>query len=171
MPQLNTYCMRNGPDSDPVFQFNTVVKRVVRVEEADKWLVSTEPARPLLIDGAAAEPDQAEVQNVPGSQQHLFDVLLICNGHFAQPRLPECAARLRLPWLHCHNYRRPQPFQDQTVAVVGAGPSGTDIAVQISKHAKKVSRLGGVVVLFEHSDYLAHIDDIKVNLFVTKNTL
>lgn len=40
--------------------------------------------------------------------------------------------------MHSHNYRTPEPFQDQSVVVVGLGASGIDIAREISHVAKEV---------------------------------
>ena len=68
-----------------------------------------------------------------------FDVLFACTGHYSVPRLPTFVHKLvGLPWLHSHNYRRAQHYAGKTVAVVGAGLSGVDIALQLADHAKKV---------------------------------
>jgi cation diffusion facilitator CzcD-associated flavoprotein CzcO len=41
--------------------------------------------------------------------------------------------------MHSAFYRGPKAFKDQTVLVVGAGPSGLDGSLQIGRTAKKVS--------------------------------
>ena len=40
--------------------------------------------------------------------------------------------------LHSHYYRHPEDFEDQQVLCLGAGPSGVDISIDISKFARKV---------------------------------
>lgn len=41
--------------------------------------------------------------------------------------------------LHSHDYRYPDPFVNETVLVIGAGPSGMDLAYEISKKAIRVT--------------------------------
>lgn len=40
--------------------------------------------------------------------------------------------------LHSHNYREPEKFEGQCMLIIGGGPSGLDIALDISHWAKKV---------------------------------
>lgn len=40
--------------------------------------------------------------------------------------------------MHSHDYRVPEVFSGKNVLVIGAGPSGMDIALEISYVAKKV---------------------------------
>jgi cation diffusion facilitator CzcD-associated flavoprotein CzcO len=44
-------------------------------------------------------------------------------------------------WIHSHNYRDPEQFRGQRVLCFGAGPSGTDIAIDLSPYAKQVGFL------------------------------
>lgn len=39
---------------------------------------------------------------------------------------------------HSHVYRQPEPFSNQRVLIVGAGPSGRDIMLEVSHHAMAV---------------------------------
>ena len=39
--------------------------------------------------------------------------------------------------------RRPEEFTDKNVLVIGVGPSGTDISIDLLSTARKVSLLGG----------------------------
>jgi len=70
----------------------------------------------------------------------LFDVVVVCNGHFSKPRLLqiEGAERFEGLQIHSHNYRRPAAFADQRVAVIGTGASGADIVQELATHAKEV---------------------------------
>jgi cation diffusion facilitator CzcD-associated flavoprotein CzcO len=40
--------------------------------------------------------------------------------------------------MHSHDYRVPDIFRDMSVVVLGAGSSGIDISIEISRYAKKV---------------------------------
>jgi len=69
-----------------------------------------------------------------------FDVVAVCNGHFSKPRLLqiEGAEKFTGPRIHSHNYRRPDAFAGQRVAVIGTGASGADIVQEVARHAKEV---------------------------------
>jgi cation diffusion facilitator CzcD-associated flavoprotein CzcO len=74
----------------------------------------------------------------PAKEEH-FDVLFACTGHYSVPRLPSFVHKLvGLPWLHSHRYRRAELYAGKTVAVVGAGLSGVDIALHLADRAKTV---------------------------------
>ncbi|XP_078609484.1 uncharacterized protein LOC144880836 isoform X1 [Branchiostoma floridae x Branchiostoma japonicum] len=69
-----------------------------------------------------------------------FDAVMVCNGHFSEPYIPEIpqASYFRGISLHSHDYRSPTPFTGMDVVVVGAGNSGLDIALEVSKVARRV---------------------------------
>ncbi|XP_058169963.1 senecionine N-oxygenase-like [Anopheles ziemanni] len=69
-----------------------------------------------------------------------FDFVLICNGHYHTPHIPEYVGRenFRGMQLHSHDYRKPDIFRGQNVLVIGAGPSGTDLTLEAAKQAKTV---------------------------------
>jgi len=52
--------------------------------------------------------------------------------------------------LHSHDYRDPETFKDRSVIVFGAGPSGTDVALDISAFVQKVTRLAPVIYTPSH---------------------
>ncbi|KAL4780807.1 hypothetical protein BJX76DRAFT_337051 [Aspergillus varians] len=79
------------------------------------------------------------------SDQHLtakFDAVLVANGHHNEPRIPS------IPGLdewnraypgsvtHSASYRRPAPFTNKKVIIIGHSASGLDLAVQISQVSK-----------------------------------
>ncbi|KAK6142952.1 hypothetical protein DH2020_023300 [Rehmannia glutinosa] len=78
----------------------------------------------------------------------VFDAVVVCVGHHTQPRLAEFPVFMLQKlqgmenWpgkqIHSHNYRVPEPFQDQIVVVIGDGPSAKDISLEISKVTKQV---------------------------------
>lgn len=61
-----------------------------------------------------------------GRQRHVFDAVVVCNGHYSEPNLPQVEGAATFPGLqmHSHNYRQPDGFKGQTVMVVGASNSG-----------------------------------------------
>jgi hypothetical protein len=62
-------------------------------------------------------------------QSEVFDALLVCNGHYTEPHLPQLPGAEHFPGLlmHSHNYRRADVFRGQTVAVIGASFSGLQL--------------------------------------------
>ncbi|KAL8475946.1 hypothetical protein ACS0TY_028559 [Phlomoides rotata] len=101
-----------------LIRFQTKVDRVERVDH--RWVV--------------------ESSNNESTSNDTFDAVAVCNGHFTQPIVANFPGREKWPGkqIHSHNYRVPDPFKDQIVVVIGEGPSGTDIAVEISSVAKQV---------------------------------
>lgn len=104
------------------------------------------------------------VRDLPNEriETHVFDALLVCNGHYHTPAVPQYAGRDEFggQQIHSHDYRCAEPFKgeygsisccisfcshtqlictDETVLVIGAGPSGMDLAHEISKLAHRVT--------------------------------
>ncbi|KAF6256908.1 hypothetical protein COO60DRAFT_1702105 [Scenedesmus sp. NREL 46B-D3] len=94
---------------------------------ATKWQVQSVRLGP---DG------QAEQQ----PQQQEFDAVVVANGHYSQPNLPDVPGAASWPGLqmHSHNYRVPEAFKDQVVVVVGASNSGEDVCREVSEVASSV---------------------------------
>ncbi|XP_062563495.1 senecionine N-oxygenase-like [Armigeres subalbatus] len=83
------------------------------------------------------------VKNLPEQRMEtfFFDFVFVCNGHYHTPRLPyvrNCDL-FEGKQLHSHDYRTSDHFKDERVLVVGAGPSGMDLALEISKKAFHVT--------------------------------
>ncbi|CAM1508333.1 Fc.00g051810.m01.CDS01 [Cosmosporella sp. VM-42] len=72
-----------------------------------------------------------------------FDAVVVANGHYSTPLIPEMKGAREFaeayPGVirHSKQYRTPRPFKDQKVVVVGNGPSGLDIALQINTECRK----------------------------------
>lgn len=99
----------------PYIQLNTVV-RSARLNEEGKWEI-------MLENG----------------EERTFDYLLVANGHHSVPRLPELPGQFDGELIHSHSYKTNVPFADKRVLVIGAGNSGCDCAVEISRVAQRVS--------------------------------
>lgn len=69
-----------------------------------------------------------------------FDAVAVCNGHFAEPLLPDLPglATFRGLALHSHNYRRPRPFAGLRVVVLGSSVSGAELAGALAGVAESV---------------------------------
>lgn len=70
----------------------------------------------------------------------IFEYVMVCNGHYHTPSYPQLKGieDFQGRTLHSHDYRCPDSFKDETVLVLGAGPSGMDLAHSISLVAKTV---------------------------------
>ena len=56
-----------------------------------------------------------------GVTMEVFDAVMICTGHHVHPHIPNIYGMedFRGPKLHSHEYKRPEPFQDKRVLVIG----------------------------------------------------
>ncbi len=97
-------------------RFNQKVLNVEKVQrQGSEWVVRTE------------------------DQTATFDAVAVCNGHYAKPRVPPIDGIESIPrLLHSHNYRKPDMFRDQTVALLGASVSGFDLHREIASVAGAV---------------------------------
>ncbi|EFN57454.1 hypothetical protein CHLNCDRAFT_30388 [Chlorella variabilis] len=91
-----------------------------------RWEVVTRPAAQLQDNEAAASSE-------------LYDAVVVANGHYSRPRVPQLPGQAAFPGLlmHSHSYRRPDPFKGKTVVVLGASSSGVDLAEEIANGGAK----------------------------------
>ncbi len=87
--------------------------------------------------------------------------------HFFAPFIPEVKGISLFPGLvsHSHWYREPEPFTGQAVLVVGTGPSGEDLIVYLSSHARVIylsSRKGPInSIVPENVEQLPGIAELR----------
>ncbi|KRY43072.1 Flavin-containing monooxygenase FMO GS-OX-like 3, partial [Trichinella spiralis] len=120
---------------------------------------------------------ELEVKNVKTKlfETHFFDALFVCSGHYALPHIPEIKGmdQFQGELLHASRYRVPEKFQGRRVACLGAGPSGVDLAFELSHFAKKVylchndSRLQSA--LPEHLEETVGIESCEKNGVILKD--
>ncbi|KAI9832397.1 MAG: hypothetical protein M1819_004385 [Sarea resinae] len=124
--------------------------RVERVEKrGSKWRFRTTTLR----------------KNGPGSWKKIkafwnFDAVVVASGHYHAERVPDIPGLKTWKELwpnrvqHSKSYRIPTEFKDQTVLLIGAGVSSTDIARELGTVATKIyqSSRGGRFAL--PSDFL-----------------
>ncbi|KAL1199053.1 Flavin-containing monooxygenase FMO GS-OX5 [Cardamine amara subsp. amara] len=74
------------------------------------------------------------------SGDEIFDAVVVSNGHYTEPRVAYVPGIDSWPGkqVHSHNYRVPDPFNDQVVVVIGNFASGSDISRDITRVAKEV---------------------------------
>jgi len=98
--------------------FNSPVTQVTK--ERNKWTVET-----------TQEKDE-------------FDFVIVANGHYTKPSLPEIFKQSAFQGsiIHSHVYRRPEHYRGKRTLVIGVGPSGTDISIDLLPHAERVALLG-----------------------------
>jgi cation diffusion facilitator CzcD-associated flavoprotein CzcO len=65
--------------------------------------------------------------------------VIVATGRFSNPYLPDIPGRetFRGRVLHARDYHEPEPFRGQRVAVIGNGPSGVDIALEVAEVAQR----------------------------------
>ncbi|XP_058224162.1 flavin-containing monooxygenase FMO GS-OX-like 4 [Rhododendron vialii] len=70
----------------------------------------------------------------------VYDAVVVCNGHYTEPRIAEIPGLETWPGLqiHSHNYRVHEPFRDQVVILIGSSASAVDICRDIAGVAKEV---------------------------------
>ncbi|KAL1316636.1 hypothetical protein AAHE18_15G080600 [Arachis hypogaea] len=71
----------------------------------------------------------------------IYDAVVVCNGHYVQPRIADNIPGItawRGKQMHSHNYRTPEPFQDQVIVLIGGAASAVDISRDIATVAKEV---------------------------------
>ena len=118
--EVQAYLEAFGETVLPLICFNTAVERAVplwRAEGPPTWAVTTS-------DG----------------EQHVFDALLACSGHYSVPRFPSVAGLDVFPGRvgHSHEYRTPDVYNGRRVLVVGAAASGEDISEELATVAEHV---------------------------------
>lgn len=64
--------------------------------EDQRWQITTAPAAAgRNAAGAGSQPAIADGQSI-----RIFDALLVCNGHFSEPRLPDAAGGRLVPYCY-----------------------------------------------------------------------
>lgn len=119
---LNSYCDHFKLRSYIKFRHHVKLVKPLPDRESNKWSVR--------IEDLKSKETSVEI----------FDAVMVCNGHYFEPNVPKINGDdcFEGTILHSHDYRVPQFFSDKTVVVLGAGPSGMDLALEISKNAKRV---------------------------------
>ncbi|KAL6649022.1 hypothetical protein ACP70R_013246 [Stipagrostis hirtigluma subsp. patula] len=73
-------------------------------------------------------------------EEEVFDAVVVCNGHYTEPRVADIPGVDAWPGkqMHSRSYRVPDPFLDQVVVIIGAKNSGGDISRELASVAREV---------------------------------
>jgi threonine dehydrogenase-like Zn-dependent dehydrogenase len=94
------------------------------------------------VESATRQGDGTWLISAAGPAGHstkTFDHLIVCSGHHREPLLPDYPGTFSGKALHSREYKRPEPFENQRVLVVGGGNSACDIAVDVARVAASTS--------------------------------
>jgi putative flavoprotein involved in K+ transport len=68
-------------------------------------------------------------------------VVVVANGYTRVPYLPKWPGAFDGPVVHSADYRNPQPYRGKDVLIIGAGNSGTEIAVDLAEGGARRVRI------------------------------
>ncbi|EGZ23771.1 hypothetical protein PHYSODRAFT_311009 [Phytophthora sojae] len=73
-----------------------------------------------------------------GAYEEEFDRVVVCNGHFSKPSLAPIKGieHFKGNVSHSRAYRTPTPYKGKRVVVIGRGPSGQDISLELARHKR-----------------------------------
>ena len=93
----------------------------------------------IHVDGVRREGDRYIV--TAGDHRFEADDVIVASGAHREPRLPSIARELdpSIVQLHSSAYRNPSQLQEGGVLVVGAGNSGGDISLELSRDASRLA--------------------------------
>ncbi|KAL0869190.1 hypothetical protein ABMA27_007471 [Loxostege sticticalis] len=69
-----------------------------------------------------------------------FDYVVVATGHHSKPYIPNFPGESLFKGniIHSHDYRVPDPYECRKVLIVGSGPSGMDISLDVAFVAKRL---------------------------------
>ncbi|KAM7257292.1 hypothetical protein ACFE04_013033 [Oxalis oulophora] len=107
---------------EEMIKFETQVDDVRLVDDDNKWRI------------------KLKATNGDCEKEVIFDAVVVCNGHYTEPRVAHIPGVKNWPGkqMHSHNYRVPEPFRDLVVILIGSSASAIDISRDIATVAKGV---------------------------------
>ncbi|XP_020583147.1 flavin-containing monooxygenase FMO GS-OX5-like isoform X1 [Phalaenopsis equestris] len=111
------------------------------------------------------------VAGAVGDEREVFDAVVVCVGHYSEPRVAEIPGIDSWPGkqMHSHNYRVPEPFLGLVVVIIGSSASAADISKDIAGFAKEVhiasrSASGGTPIMDPaHHNIIIHSMIVKAH--------
>ncbi|KAJ7723278.1 hypothetical protein DFH07DRAFT_971626 [Mycena maculata] len=127
----------NSNDASPDIAYNTRVELVgKRYDEAGREHGWTLTLKRLERTGPTSSKATWWTED--------FDAIVVASGRYNAPNIPrisgleEWAKKFPETIIHSRQYRRPQPFHNETVLVVGGATSGVEITREINPYTRKV---------------------------------
>ncbi|KAK8578203.1 hypothetical protein V6N13_047057 [Hibiscus sabdariffa] len=116
---------------EEMVRFETEVVKV-RISESGKWNVQSKKT--------TCFSNENEYKSKVEFDDEIYDAVVVCNGHYTEPRIAEIPGINSWPGkqMHSHNYRSPEPFRDQVVILIGSSSSAVDICREVAAVAKEV---------------------------------
>ncbi|XP_023688299.2 uncharacterized protein [Paramormyrops kingsleyae] len=135
----------------PSFVHHTEVRKYLeqycdqfRVRDHIKFGTMVDLVKPVQVEngwhGLAWDITSSDGLDPSTSVTERFDAVMVCNGHFFEPYIPEIPGLGKFPGklMHSHDYRSAEPFSGKSVVVLGAGLSGLDLAMELSSVGTQV---------------------------------
>ncbi|KAJ6604067.1 FAD/NAD(P)-binding domain-containing protein [Mycena sp. CBHHK59/15] len=127
----------NSNDANPEVAYNTRVERVEKhYDDAGREHGWTLTLKRLERTGLHSGKATWWTEN--------FDAIVVATGRYNAPNIPsisgleEWARKFPGSIIHSRQYRRPQPFINETILVVGGAISGVEVTREINPTARKV---------------------------------
>ncbi len=107
---------------------NSGAKKFVRLQTAVRWVQYSPETKKFTVT----------VKNLPEDRIYSeeFDYVVVANGHFSTPNMPEFEGLSMFPGrvLHAHDFRDALEFKGKDVLLVGSSYSAEDIGTQCHKY-------------------------------------
>src|SRR5947209_387295 len=122
-------------DRYPDFPHHSEIRQFLR-EYAERFALRERIVFDAAVEQAARLPGGGWQITTADGAEHLFDALLVCNGHHWDPSYPEFPGHFDGETIHSHHYIDPSDPLDLTgkrVLVVGIGNSAVDITSELAR--------------------------------------
>ncbi|XP_021276884.1 flavin-containing monooxygenase FMO GS-OX-like 4 isoform X1 [Herrania umbratica] len=126
---------------EEMVRFETEVVKVGILENG-KWKVRSKKTIFFNNENNDHYNDDIDIinKNEVELDDEIYDAVVVCNGHYTEPRIAEIPGISLWPGkqMHSHNYRVPESFTGQVVILIGSSSSAVDICRDIAGVAKEV---------------------------------
>jgi len=101
----------------------------------------------VIYNGNNFEVTYRDKKNATSSTD-IFDYVIVANGHFSVPFIPEYPGMKAFPGriMHSHDFRDAEEFRNKNVVVLGSSYSAEDVALQCHKYGAK-----SVTIAYRHN--------------------
>lgn len=132
-----------GQDDWPRFPHHTCVRQYL-----DRFADHFDIRRHVSFNDAVTDIKRKAKSWLVKSERGVseFDAVMVCNGHYAKPRVPSLPGVEHFGGLqtHAHNYRSPEGLAGKRVLIWGTSASGLDISAEVATVAEHVYWCGNV---------------------------